>query len=219
VSDDWRVTVTLPDAEAAESMQRALADAEAERGLGDRVAVSRDEAHVFLYADTSAHAHEAERVVRELAAADGLAPDVVVHRWHPIEERWEDEDAPLPATEAERHEEHERLEADESAESERLGLSLWEVRVELGSHHDAVELARRLESERDELLPGWRISVVRRWKYLIVGAESEDQATELGQALEAIVPPGATIHVEAGGGVAWRAMDHNPFAVFGGLGG
>ena len=68
------------------------------------------------------------------------------------------------------------------------GYSPWEVRVELASHEDA-----------------------RRWRYLVVGASSEEEAKALAKRLHGTV--------EAGGEVVYEAMPHNPFAIFGGLGG
>ena len=35
----------------------------------------------------------------------------------------------------------------------------------------------------------------RRWKYLLVGADTEDAAVELGQRLEAEVPEGARVGI------------------------
>ena len=199
MSDDWRVTVTLRDDSDSERLQRLLAapgeeiEAQVRPRLGDRVAVSRDGPRVFLYADTSAHAHEAEQVAKGIVAARDLSAEFAVDCWHPLEERWEDEAAALPRTDAERQAELERRNEDELAESERLGVALWEVRVELGSHHDAIELARRLDAESDAVLPGWTISVVRRWRYLIIGADNEEQANELARRLGDIAPPGSTI--------------------------
>ena len=86
------------------------------------------------------------------------------------------------------------------------------MRIELASHHDARALAERLENEGFHL-------VVRRWSYLLVGTDNEDDARELAQKLEDELPDGATIHVEPGGGTAWKAVPSNPFAVFGGLAG
>jgi hypothetical protein len=77
----------------------------------------------------------------------------------------------VPQTEAERQAEHQRLQDTETAESLATGKAQWHVRVELGSHHHAVVLARTLENEGR--------AVVRRWKFLIVGAGNEDQAREL----------------------------------------
>jgi hypothetical protein len=220
--DDWRVTVTLHGKGSASSLREVLhaheVDEEVRGRLGNRVVVSDGDGVVFLYTNTRGAAREAERVVRELLLAHDLGAEFAIDRWHPVEERWEDERARLPRTEAERQAEHERLEADEIAESEELGAALWEVRVELGSHREAVSLAEHLAAESEALLPGWTCSVQRRWKYLLIGADTEDQAEEIADRLQRELPPGATIHVEPSGAIAWKVMGNNPFAVVGGLG-
>jgi hypothetical protein len=63
------------------------------------------------------------------------------------------------------------------------------VRVELPSHRQAVELAGRLRAEGRP--------VIRRWKYLILGASNEDQASALAEAIAAGAPAQATVHTEA----------------------
>jgi hypothetical protein len=218
--DDWRVTVTLAEGAQVGRLRQLLQEHEVEtevrERLGDRVVVGEGDGVVFLYTTTREAAREAERVVGEILSALGVDGDVAVDRWHPIEERWEDERVPLPTSGAERQVEHERLEQDEVAESERLGAALWEVRVELESHRDAVALAERLRAERDSLVPGWTFSVGRRWKYLLIGAGSEDQAHEIAERLEGMLPAGASIEVEPSGALARPTF--NPFAVFGGLG-
>jgi len=82
------------------------------------------------------------------------------------------------------------------------------VRIELASHSDAEKLADRLEGD---------YSVLRRWKYLLVGAESEDQANELAASLREQLPEGATLHVEPSGALVWQQIKPSPFAVLGGL--
>jgi hypothetical protein len=174
--------------------------------------VSSHSRTVFLYAETEAAAREAEQVVSALLAEHDLeASSVALDRWHPIEQRWEDARVPLPSSAADRQAEHERLAADDTAESEATGVAAWEVRIEVASHDDADALAARLE---DEGMP-----VVRRSTFLLVGAANEDDARELARRLATEAPPGAVIHVEPGGGQVWEAMPENPFAVFGGLGG
>ncbi len=83
------------------------------------------------------------------------------------------------------------------------GYAPWEVRVECRSRHEAQALAERLEQEGFE--------PVRRWRYLIVGVAGKEEAASLAERLHG--------EVEPGGELVWEAMPHNPFAVFGGLGG
>jgi hypothetical protein len=219
VAEDWRVTFDVADDEGGYVGRalRLLHEHEVERDaraqLGDRVAVSGDSGHVFLYADTEAAAKEAENVVSSLFAAHDLKPEgpAALDRWHPLEERWEDARAPMPTTAAERREEHERLEVEETVESQSSGEAAWEVRIEFASHHDAREFATRLSDEG--------MSVVRRWNFLLVGTNDEDDARELAQRLATTLPPGAVVQVEPAAGQVWQAMGNSPFAVFGGLGG
>lgn len=153
--------------------------------LGHRVAVSADGPHVFLYAGTEDAAREAERVVRQVLEQHQQAAEFAVDRWHPIEQEWEDASVPLPETAEQQQAERQRRVDDDTQESLATGRADWEVRVELASRHEAVELARRLEAE------GRR--VIRRWRYVVVGANNEDEATALAQLLRADAPAGASV--------------------------
>ena len=86
------------------------------------------------------------------------------------------------------------------------------MRVELQSHHDAESFAEKLQAEGR--------TVTRRWKYLLVSANDEDDAEAFAKQIESEAPAGATVHVEPGSGLAWEFTPTNWFAVFGGgLGG
>ncbi len=228
MSEDWRVTATLDD-EFGNGLAGVLREHELEDDararLGERVAVSADSSHVFLYADTRPAAENAQQVVAAILQVDGRHATFAVHRWHPIEEEWEDADTPLPATRAAKEHERQELDDEETAESQSSGYAEWEVRLDLPAHRDAVELAKRLESEG--------IPTTRRWKYLLVGAGNPDAAQELATRLQSEAPAGTQIHVQPGGEMAWEVAANspsallgglgprtiNPFAVFGGLGG
>ncbi|HKP16997.1 MAG TPA: hypothetical protein VJT84_00870 [Gaiellaceae bacterium] len=216
MDDDWRVTVTLRDEELGR-LRRALIEHEVERDvrerLGDRVPVGEGDNALYLYAATREIAREAERVARAVAAEHGVEAAFTVDRWHPVEERWESEAVPLPTTTAERQAEHERREQDEIAESEELGRSLWEVRIDFDSRSDAVAFSERLEAERDSLVPGWTFSVDRWWTYVVIGADTEDRANQVAQKLEGDLPPGATLRVEPSAALAGRTV----FAVLAGF--
>jgi hypothetical protein len=117
----------------------------------------------------------------------GIEPLVVrIEHWLHEEERWDDEPK------------HDSWEDDVL----KRGFAPWEVRVECSSHDEADALADRLEKEG--------VDVVRRWRYVIVGASTEEDARELAKRLHG--------EVEAGGEVVWEAMPRNPFAIFGGIG-
>ena len=217
MSDDWRVTVRLVDPEGngldlVESMREAAVEDAARERLGDRVVVSAEGPQIFLYADSEERAREAEQVVRGLLGEHRLvAEEVAVMRWHPVEEQWEDAAIPLPTTEEERRLEERRREAAEEADTAAQGYAEWEVRAELPSHHETVDFAKRLEEEG--------LPVVRRWKYLLVGAASEDDAHALAERLRAEAPAGTLVETEASGRAVWEVSNPNPFAIFGGLGG
>ncbi len=197
-SDDWRVTVSVSDqahaGQAQEPASLRQVEDEIRRQVGQDVAVGAGGAQIFLYAGTETAARDAERIARDVLAGHGMAAESAVHRWHPIEEQWEDPSVPMPQTEAERQAEHQRLVAAETAESLATGVAPWEVRVQLGSHRQAVTLAHKLRSEGR--------GVVRRWKFLIVGASNEDEARELAGQIRREAPPDAAVTVEQAG-VGW----------------
>ena len=211
MADDWRLTVTLPDAGGARRVVHALHERDVRQELrdelGGRVAVSADGPNVFLYADTRRAADAAGRTVAAVLAEEGLEALPHLDRWHPIEERWEDASLPLPATDEERREERARADAADEATSVETGVAQWEVRLELASPKDAEALADELEGE------GY--SVARRSEFLLVGANSRGDAEELAARLESR----GRVHVEPSTGVAWQLLPTNPFAVFGGLAG
>jgi hypothetical protein len=213
MADGWRVTVNLPGEEKARELADWLdareVDAAARAKRGGRIAVSRDEAVIFLYADDEEPARQAALMVQAHLGhpAEGT---VALTRWHPVEQSWEDADVPLPSTPEELEAEHERQQEREAAESLASGHAEWEVRVGLPDHVATVELADRLEAEG--------IPVTRRFTFLIVGAANEDEAHALADRLEAETPASVTVEVEPGGQMVWSVTPGNPFAVFGGLG-
>jgi hypothetical protein len=213
MSDDWRVEWDLDSDGVFERLRDQLREhevADEARGrLGERVIVTSDPGKLFAYASTAEEAAEAARVLGELLVEHGLTGGPQICRWHPEEERWEAPDVPLPSTPAEHEAERARLRETERAESRAAGADEWEVRVALGSHADTVALADRLEAEGTP--------VVRRSRFLIVGAPSEDDARALAERIRAEAPAGAEIEAEGSEALVW-AREHRPFAVFGGLG-
>jgi hypothetical protein len=213
VAEDWRVSVTLDEEEGGLHLLRLLPEmrleSEVRDRLGSRLSVSRDGPTVFVYADAESSAREAERVVREETERRGQDVTIAVHRWHPIEERWEEPAVPLPDTPAEVEAEREVHQDDEERESVERHRPGYEVRLEVGEHADAVALAERLEGEG--------LWVDRHWKYVLVGAGSSDEAAELAGRLREEVPS-ATIEFGPSGEVCWEVAPSNPFAIFGGLG-
>jgi hypothetical protein len=193
VANDWRVTVTLSDAlhvgRVAHSLHEHQVEQDLHSQLGGRVAVSADGPRLFLYAGTENAARAAEQVLGQVLVQHSLSADsIALERWHPVEEQWEDATVALPRTPQEQQAEHDRLEREETRESQATGNALWEVRVELPSHHEAVELARRLEAEGRQ--------VIRRWTLLVLGASDEDDANALAQAIQAEAPAGVTVRAQ-----------------------
>jgi hypothetical protein len=216
MSDDWRLQVGLfEDGAARELTERLAAERlgdSIETAFGDQLIVSVDGADVFCYAGERAQAELAADAIRTIAAERGWDVELRLKRWHPTAEEWEDPDVPLPTTDAERAAEHARRVAKEREDSAERGYAEYEVRIECSSHRDTVELAERLH---DEGLP-----LVRRWRYLLVGANDEDAANALAERLRAEAPAGSTVVAEVSQRAVW---DDDPsrgsFAVFGGLGG
>jgi len=189
---DWRVTISLSGPAHVERAKRSLSEHEVEehvhRRLGRNIAVGAGDSQIFLYAGTEIAARQAEQAARDVLAQHDIQADFALHRWHSIEEEWENPDVAMPQTEAERQAEHQRLEDEETAESLATGIAQWQARVELPSHHQAVALAGKLRSEGR--------AVVRRWRFLVVGANNEDEARELAEQIRQGAAPGATVHAE-----------------------
>jgi hypothetical protein len=192
--DDWRIRIEVEDDQAPGLLERLgleLGDEASElaRELEKRrLAVSYDDDEVFVYASAPVEAERARAVIqaelRDLGIAAVTGP---VEHWLEDEERWDDE----PPDETWEEDELER------------GYAPWEVRVSCTSHREARELADQLEQE------GY--SIERRWRHLIVGTASKEEAEALAARLHG--------EVEPGGELIWETVPGNPFAIFGGLGG
>jgi hypothetical protein len=214
VHDEFRIDVEVPHDRAPallnelRSLERgALADIPNPK----HVAVSHEDGHVFLYADSEQDAAATRAALDVLLAKLQIQATPAACRWHPEEERWEDVSAPLPSTPVEHAAEHERLEQLETEESEEIGHAEWEVRVTLPSHHDAREFAERLQSE------GYPLR--RHWRHLQLGARDEDDANALAARLRTEAPQGSEIEVEGDAADAWAEVTApaRPFSIFGGF--
>ena len=195
MNDDWRIRVELEEGNAERLLERLGLDLSfearqlAEDLEGRRLVVSRDDDTLFVYAGSRAEAERARAVVeaelRELGAEGRVGP---IEHWLAGEDRWDDEPP-------------QQFEAEQDVLEQ--GLSPWEVRLETASAQEAEALARKLEAE------GHR--VVRRDRYVLVGANSEDEARELAKRLHG--------EAEASGELVYETLPQNPFVIFGGLGG
>jgi hypothetical protein len=183
-----------------------------QKSFGDRLIVSGEGPDVLVYTGERAQADAAAEAIRGIAAKHGWDVEFELKRWHPTAEEWEDPDAPLPETPDELAAEHARLVARERDETAERGYAEYEVKLHCSSHRDTVKLANRLH---DEGLP-----IVRRWKYILVGATDEDSANALAERLRAEAPAGATVTAEVSQRAAWEDdPGRGSFAMFGGLGG
>jgi hypothetical protein len=202
--NDWRVTVTLHASEHAQQAMHTLRQRDVERDvqqrLGGHVVVGAGDHHeLYLYTHSGDAAAAAQQEVAAVLSQLGLDADFAVHRWHPVAEDWEPADVPLPDTPAALSVERQRLDAEETSDSLAKGRADFEVRAEFQSHHDAVALADRLSAE------GY--SVVRRWKFLVVGANNVDQAGEFAARIQQEAPAGTKISTEEVGPILpWIAF-------------
>jgi len=197
MNDDWRIRIELPEEEHADSLHGRIGEdlrTEEARKLADelqgrRLAVSRDGNELFVYASSQPEAERALGIIEAELAEEGVeARTSAVERWLHDEERWSNE-APQETWEEE--------------ERDR-GYAPWEVRIERETHAEAQKLAEELDSQGYD--------VVRRWRYLIVGAASEEEARELARRLQG--------EAELGGEVVWEeSLPQGPFAIFRGVGG
>lgn len=192
--DDWRIRVELDDDRAGGLLERLGLElggeaADLAKELEERrLAVSHDDGIVFVYAATRREAEQAQAVVGAILREQGIdARASRVEHWLAGEDRWDSEPAG----------------ADIEEELLERGFAPWEVRIERPTHAEAAELADRLESE------GY--SVERRWRYVIAGTATREDAERLAARLHG--------EVEAGGELVWETMPGNPFALFGGMGG
>lgn len=214
MNDDWRLQVDLHDESHLSQLAEWLEARELEHDLSDafhdRIVVSRDGATVLLYAGTREQIESAREAIVRLDEEHGWDADLDLKRWHPLAERWEGADKPLPDGDEAEDAEREALMAAEREQAES-GHPEFEVRADLPSRRDAQLLAEQL---RDEGLP-----TARRWKYLLVGAEDEDSAQALAERIRADAPSGSSVDVEGTWRAAYDQRPSNPFAILGGLGG
>jgi hypothetical protein len=213
MADDWRLKAEMESdglvGRLVELLRaRSLAEDLRER-LGSRLVVSHNGPELFVYGERREDIEQAQRVVEDLAREHDLDVRTTVQRWHPVEEEWEDASVPLPDDPEDIQRELARRDAEDEAESEEQGYPEWEVRLTLPSPREARELAERLEAEG--------IPVVRRWRHVLVGAETESDAQVLAERLRGEAPPGTEFHIELNGLEIWRQIHPAPLTVLGGL--
>jgi hypothetical protein len=178
--DDWRIRIELPEEEHAHGLLGRLGSigGDPARRLeheleGRRLAVTRDDATVFVYTASALEAERALEAVQAELADEGLHARVTrIEHWLGDEERWDDE--PPSETWEEEAIEH--------------GYAPWEVRVECESLADASELADRLRAE------GYGVS--HTFTFVIAGTATREQAVELARRVHGEVEPGGELVYE-----------------------
>ena len=178
-NDDWRIKIEVEEEHAPGFFDRLTGDIGAEaRELANelkaqRLAVSRDDSTIYVYAATHAAAEQAHAVVEAVLREHGIeAQTSQIEHWLDEEDRWDDEPP------------------GETWEEEALdrGFAPWEVRAECASPQAAQKLAEQLEAE------GYKPE--RRSQYLIVGAASREDADALATRLHGEVEPGGELVYE-----------------------
>jgi len=193
-SDDWRIRIELPDEEGA-------------RGFFERLGIGRSDAEELAEElrthrlavsqdDDTVFVYTGSGMQAEQASRiiEQELEDAGLTPERFVTERW-------LADEERWNDDPEGPDVEEDL-LER-GYAPWEVRVECESRQQAHDLAERLRSE------GYDVS--RTFTYVIAGTASRNEAGELAQRVHGTVEPG--------GELVYEVQPHNPFAVFGGLGG
>lgn len=215
VSDDWRLRVCLHETGLVRALAERLDAHELEHELqtsfADRIIVSGDGPELFCYAGSREQLDAARALIESIARERDWRVDFALHRWHPEEQAWEDPSVALPENEPQRDAEHAARIAREREESRHQGFPDFEVRVECRSEGDCEAFAARLRAEG--------MQVVRRSRYLLVGANDEDSANQLAARLRQEAPDGATVIAQGTLPAVYSGSPLNPFALFGGLGG
>ncbi len=154
----------------------------------DCAIVTVDGDRMFVYTASRDQAEEAADAIEEEARTRAWPLTIDLRRWHPDAEEWKDPRVPMPSDVASKRKERDLLMERERQDTIARGYPEFEVRADLRSHHDAVLLADEL---REDGLP-----VVRRWRYLVLGAEDEDSAKSLADFIHQAAPDDAEVKVE-----------------------
>ena len=191
--EDWRLRIELGEGETGGLLGSLGVLSLEARALvshlkAERFAVTKDGNRIYVYVGSSEELDSAEKAIGVELGELAIAPvDVVREHWLADAERWDDDPA------------------EPSIESETLarGVAPWEVRIPCGSHAAAHALADQLERA------GY--GVVRRWRYVIAGVASREEAESVAARFHGDAEPG--------GELVWESVPDNPFALFGGLAG
>jgi hypothetical protein len=212
MSDDWRLQVDFRDDGMVDALQDRLDAEELEHDLSeafqDRVIVSRNDTTIFLYTGDRDQAERARALVEKLAREGEEEIEIDFRRWHPIAEDWKPADEPLPDEPDEEQAERQEAIQREMKETEERGQPEFEVRIDVPSREEAKRFAEQLRAEG--------LSVVHRWKFLLVGAVDEEHARELANRIRTEAPAGSQV-IAQGTLQSTYAQVRRPFAFLGGL--
>ena len=185
--DDWRLRIELGEGHASPLLERlGLVSHESDelaRELKEsKLAVTSDEDTVFVYAGTSLELEKAKAIIQRELDEQRIRPDALItEHWLADQDRWDD--GPV--------------EPDYDEDLIASGYAPWEVRINCADHAEARRLADQLAAE------GY--GVVRRWRYVIAGCATQEQAQELALRLHGQVEPGADL--------VWESLEGHPFVV------
>jgi hypothetical protein len=186
--DDWRLRIELANEHGGGLLRRlGRWDDDARELAHDlkdrRLAVTRDDDTVFVYAGSSLELEKARTLIEAELQELGATPlALVIEHWLADEGRWDDDASPTDV---------DRDMVDE-------GYAPWEVRVELDHHDEARRLAEQLEAE------GY--GVVRRWNFVIAGCATREQADELAKRVHGRVEAGGEVIWETMPGNPWAVF-------------
>lgn len=183
MSEDWRVRLTCDEVSRAtrRSFRRRIAD-DLSRRTGDRVRVTSSGPRIFLYAATESDARAAVLVARVVLARHAAGADIRLEYWDVLAGGWQDPEYANMGPAADQF-----LQEQDRQWSAISGRAAWQVQVDLGSRREAAALARHLRL-------GGR-PLIRRPKYLVVGANCEDDARDLAQIIRETASADAIVTV------------------------
>lgn len=216
MNDDWRLQINLDDDGASGKVADLIRSNELENeflhDLKDAVIVSHEGETIYLYAETRAPLDMVSTEVRKFLDEKGWKGEFDLRHWHKEADEWEDPDVAEPTTPAEKEAEHERLMKTEDEETAaRGGRAEFEVSAKFPTNREAHKFAEKLKAE------GYK--PIRRFHYMVVGANDEDEAKELADRIRAEAPADAEVKAEYSLNQLLREQPPNPFFFMGGLGG
>lgn len=190
VGDNWRVKVTLND-RSRRSQRLCLRTVvpEMRRHAGGTIRASAYKMNIFVYAGTAQAAVRAGQMAHQVLAQHGISSSLVQEHWDRAVESWREEALGTQHDEAtERRAAHEADQERDRQWSQETGCAAWHVRIQVSSRHDRKALVTRLSTQGR--------SVVNRRRYLITGADCEDDAVDLARELRSYCGPHTVIRVK-----------------------